>query len=103
MSVVRVTGTGVWFVMLRRFPSVQQAAIGYRLSFGPFIPFHQNGLAPPEVDVGRRQVANALVISQVIIVGDEGLDLGFEIAWQVIDFLIWGNGGIRRRSVTAFR
>ena len=79
MSVVGVTGTGVWFVMLRGLPSVQQAAIGNRLSFGPFIPFHQNGFAPSEVDVGRRKVANALVISQVIIVGDEGLDLGFEI------------------------
>jgi hypothetical protein len=39
-----------------------------------------NGLAPPEVDVGGRQVGDALVISQVIVVGDEGLDLGFEIA-----------------------
>jgi hypothetical protein len=53
------------------------------LSFDPF-PFDQNGLAPPELDVGGRQVGDALVISQVIVVSDEGLDLGFEIAWQVI-------------------
>ena len=64
---------------------MQQAAIGDCLSFDPF-PFDQNGLAPPEVDVGGRQVADALVISQVIVVGDEGRDLGFEIARQVIVF-----------------
>jgi hypothetical protein len=64
-------------------PTVQQAAIGDCLSFDPF-PFDQNGLAPPEVDVGGRQVADALVIAQVIVVGDEGGDLGFEIARQII-------------------
>src|SRR4029077_12599033 len=72
-------------VILCGLPTVQQAAIGDCLSFDPF-PFDQNGLAPPEVDVGGRQVADALVISQVIVVGDEGGDLGFEIARQVIVF-----------------
>jgi hypothetical protein len=62
---------------------VQQAAIGDCLSFDPF-PFDQNGLAPPEVDVGGRQVADALMIAQVIVVSDEGRDLGFKIARQVI-------------------
>jgi Uroporphyrinogen-III synthase HemD len=52
------------------------ASGAWRLSF----PFDQNGLAPPEVYVGWRQVADALVISQVIVVGTEGHDLGFEIA-----------------------
>ena len=69
--------------MLCDLPTVQQAAIGNCLSFDPF-SFDENGLAPPEVDVGGRQVADALVISQVIVVGDEGLDLGFEITRQVI-------------------
>ena len=69
--------------MLCGLPSVQQVAIGNCLSFDPFL-FDQNGLAPPEVDVGGRQVADAFVIAQVIIVGDEGLDLGFEIARQVV-------------------
>ena len=41
--------------MLCDLPTVQQAAIGDCLSFDPF-PFDQNGLAPPEVDVGGRQV-----------------------------------------------
>ena len=62
---------------------MQQAAVSDCLSFDPF-PFDQNGLASPEVDVGGRQVGDALVISQVIVAGDEGLDLGFEIAQQVI-------------------
>jgi hypothetical protein len=39
--------------------TVQQAAIGDGLSFDPF-SFDQNGLAAAEVDVGRRQVADAL-------------------------------------------
>ena len=37
---------------------VQQAAVGDCLPFDPF-PFDQNGPAPPEVDVGGRQVADA--------------------------------------------
>jgi hypothetical protein len=91
LSVVRVFGTGgslnkenpwlVWFVMLCGFRSVQQAAIGNCLSFDPF-PFDQNGLAPPEVDVGWRQIADALVIAPVIVICDEGRNLGFEITWQ---------------------
>ena len=44
----------------------------------------QDGLAASEVDVGRRQVADALVVAQVIVVGDEGVDLGFEVARQVV-------------------
>src|SRR5205807_10377362 len=54
--------------MLCDLPTVQQAAVGDCLSFDPF-PFYQNGLPPPEVDVGRRQVGDALVISWVIGVG----------------------------------
>src|ERR1700719_4931920 len=64
-------------------PTVQQAAIGYCLSFDPF-PFDQNGLAPPEVDGSWRQIADALVIAQAIVVSDESPDLSFEIARQVI-------------------
>ena len=69
--------------MLSSLPLVQQAAIGDCLSFDSF-PFDQNGLASPEVDVGGRQVTEALVIAQVIVIGDEGLNLGFQIAWEVI-------------------
>jgi hypothetical protein len=71
--------------MLCNLPTVQQAAVGDGLSFDPF-PFDQNGLATSEIDVGGRQIADAFVIAQVIVVSDEGLDLGFEIARQVIVF-----------------
>ena len=40
------------------------------VAFYPF-SFQQDGLAAPEVDVGRRQVADALVVSQVVVVGYE--------------------------------
>ena len=56
-----------------------QAPMFDRLSFDPF-PFDQNGLAAPEVDVGGREVAQALVVTAVIVVLDEGLDLCFEVA-----------------------
>src|ERR1700756_3154619 len=69
-------------VMLRGLVPVQQAAIGNCSSFSPF-SFDQNGLASPEVDVGGRQIADGFVIAQVIVFGDEGLDLGFEVAgWK---------------------
>ena len=51
---------------------MQQAAIGDCLSFDPF-PFDQYGLTAAEVDVGGRQIADAFVIAQVIVVSDEGL------------------------------
>jgi hypothetical protein len=35
----------------------------------------QNGLSAPEVNIGRRDVVQALVISLVIVVIDEGFDL----------------------------
>src|SRR3954466_782979 len=46
----------------------------------------QNGLAAPEVDVGGREIVEALVIAPMIVVLDEGCDLGFEIAWQEVVF-----------------
>ena len=64
---------------------MQQAAVLDGLSFDPF-PLHEDCLAAPEVDVGRRQVADALVVTKVIIVGDEGIDLGLEVAGQVVVF-----------------
>ena len=48
------------------------------------LAFQQDGLAPPEVDIGRCQIVRALVITPVIVVRDEGLDLGFELTGQVV-------------------
>jgi len=53
------------------------------LSFDPF-SFQQDGLASSEVDIGGREVAKALVIALVIVVRDEGIDLCFEMAGQIV-------------------
>ena len=62
---------------------MQQASFSDCLSFDPF-PFDDDGLTASEVDVGRCQVAEALVVSAVIVVGDEGVDFGFEITGQIV-------------------
>ena len=56
---------------------MQQASVCDGLSFDPF-PFDEDGLAMSEVDVGRRQVGQALVVTQMIVVGDEGADRRLE-------------------------
>ncbi len=55
------------------------------LSFDPFSLF-QNGLASPEVDIGRGEVLQALVITFVIVMIDKCIDLLSEIARQVVVF-----------------
>jgi hypothetical protein len=59
------------------------------------IAFDQDNLASPEVDAGGRRVADALMVSQMIVIGGEGLVLGFEIAkgsaytcpnWRLLNF-----------------
>ncbi len=39
-----------------------------------------------EVDVGGCDVVDALVISWVVVVFDEGFDLSFEVTWQQVAF-----------------
>ena len=56
-----------------------QAAILDGGSFDPF-SFQQNGLSAAEVNVGRREITEALVITAMVVVIDEGVDPGFEIA-----------------------
>ena len=52
---------GFW-VDLSRFGLVVQASLFDRVSFDPFA-FQQDGLAAPEVDVGRGEIVEALVVS----------------------------------------
>ena len=59
------------------------AEFGLSKQTGDYVTFKFQPLPRPH---RWRQVADALVISQVIVVGDEGRDLGFEIARQVIVF-----------------
>jgi hypothetical protein len=51
----------------------------------PF-PSCQDGRAPSEVDIRRGEVVDALVVAAMVVVGDKGGDLGFEIAGQVAVF-----------------
>lgn len=62
---------------------MQEAAVSDCLSFDP-LSLHENCLAASEVDVGGRQVADALVVTKVIAVGDEAIDLTPEAAGQVV-------------------
>ncbi len=50
------------------------------------LPFQQDDVAASEVDVGGREIAQALVIALLIVIRDEGLDLGLEIAGQIVIF-----------------
>lgn len=53
------------------------------LLLDPFSLF-QDGVATPEVDVCGCQVLQALVVSPVVVILDEGFDLLPEVAWQVV-------------------
>src|SRR5215475_9079128 len=63
--------------------AVVQASVLDGVSFDPF-SFQEDGLAASEVDVGRRQIGDALVVSQMVVVGDEVADLGLEITGQIV-------------------
>ena len=48
------------------------------------LPFQQDGLSSPDIDVGGRKIVQALMVSAVIVIADEVLDLPFKIARQVV-------------------
>src|SRR5690606_23186535 len=54
-------------------------------AFYPF-PFKHDGVAAPEVDVGGCEISDALMVSAVIMMIDEGRDLALEIARQEVVF-----------------
>ena len=60
-----------------------QAPVLDGLSFDLF-PFQQDGVAAPEIDIGGREVIQALVVAPVVVVLDEGVELGFEITGQIM-------------------
>jgi hypothetical protein len=64
--------------MLCGLAAVLQASGFDGFAFDPF-SFQQDSLAAPEVDVGRGQVADALVVPETIVVVDEVADLLLEI------------------------
>ena len=55
-----------------------QAALSDCL-FLDLFPFSQNGFVASEVDVGRCDVVQALVVALIVVVIDEGFDLGLKI------------------------
>ena len=65
--------------------AVLQAPIFNGLSLDP-VPSFDDGAGPAEVGVGGRHVAEALVVTLVIVVLDKGFDLGFEVARQEVIF-----------------
>ena len=54
---------------------MKQAPMFDGLSFDPFTLL-DDGWRPAEVGIGGRHVVQALVVSAVVVVLDEGLDLG---------------------------
>jgi len=52
--------------------------------FLDLLPFPETGFVAPEVDVGRCDVVQALVVALVVVVIDEGPDLAFKVAGQVV-------------------
>jgi len=65
--------------------AVLQAPMLDGLSLDPFTLL-DDALRPVEVGVGGRHVSQALVVALVIVVLDEGLDLGLEVAGQEVVF-----------------
>ena len=53
------------------------------LLFDPFSS-HQNGFSASEVDVGGREIVEALVVAPVIVMRHKGLDLLLQIAGQEV-------------------
>ena len=65
--------------MLSRLALMVQVAFPDGQFFDLFPPFDDGGV-PTEVDVGRRDVGEALVVAVVVVMIDEGADLVFEVA-----------------------
>ena len=57
--------------------AMEQAPLVDGLALDAFA-IEQDGLAVAEVDIGRGQIVQALVVALVVVVGDKGPDLGLE-------------------------
>ena len=64
---------------------MQAASLLDGLSFDGFPPFEYSR-SSAEVDVSRRQVVQALVVSAIVVVVDELADAVFELTWQIVVF-----------------
>ena len=84
--------------MLSGDSTVVQASALDGLSFDPF-SLQEDGLAAAEVDVGRCQITDGLVVTLVVVMIDEGIDLSLEIAGQIV---ILEQDAVLQRLVPAF-
>ena len=75
-----------------------QAPMFECLSLDPFSSFDDGG-SPAEVGIGGCHIVQALVVALVVIVLDEGFDLGLEIAGQEV---ILQKDAVLERLVPAF-
>ncbi len=64
---------------------VVQAAIGEDPWFDP-LPLEKDGGTSAEIDIGRSEIVETLVIARVLVVLDKGPDLRLQVAGQVIMF-----------------
>ena len=71
--------------MLSRLALMVQAVVLEGQFLDRFSPFYDDCI-PPKVDVGWCDVIEAVVVTVVIVMIDEGADLAFEIARQIIVF-----------------
>lgn len=73
-----------WLILSGKL-AVLQAPMFDGLFFDPFSLFDYGG-CPAEVGIGRRNVAQAFVISLVVVMLHERLDLGLQVPWQEVVF-----------------
>lgn len=62
---------------------MQQTSLADGLAFDP-LAFGEDGLSAAEVDIGGGEIAEALVIAGMVVMHDEGGELPFEIAGQIV-------------------
>ena len=74
-----------------------QAPVFDDFSFDPF-SLQQDGLTPPELDIGGRELAQALVVEAVIVVLDEGFYPSLEVA---MTFLLWSSRSKRDKNTSS--
>jgi hypothetical protein len=55
------------------------------ISFDPFSLIKDSFIAP-EVDVSGRDVVEALMVTLVVVMIDQGFNLGLKITWQEVVF-----------------
>lgn len=65
------------FCMLSDLKLMCQASRSEPVLFD-FLPFHDDGLVPSEVNVCWSHIPEAFVIAMMVVVADKGLDLGFK-------------------------